>query len=120
MSWVRVPAQAFQGGYAQHYTFYASRDQQDGQVGTWTFCKHLRTLNARGIQLNRRTLHVLQLFGCPPDHSPRMVNEIGPNTRLWVFVKGEPGKIFSPFAAIGPPGLDLIIPGALLQYTAQV
>ena len=39
MSWVRVPAQAFQGGYAQHYTFYASRDQQDGQVYTRAYLK---------------------------------------------------------------------------------
>ena len=42
MPWARP--KAFHGGYAQHDIFQASRDQQDGRVGTWTFCKHLKLL----------------------------------------------------------------------------
>ena len=55
-----------------------------------------------GIQPSLRTLHVLQLFGCLPDKFPHMVNGIGPDTCLWVFVKGVPGKIFGSFAATPP------------------
>ena len=41
---IEVGRSQSQGGYAQHRIFYASRDQQGGQVGTWTFCKHLKVL----------------------------------------------------------------------------
>ena len=53
-----------------------------------------------GIQTNRRTSNVLQLFSCLPEKLPHMVNMIGPG--LYVFVKGLPGKIFELFAATAP------------------
>ena len=33
-----------QGGYARNYIFHASRDRQDGHVGTWIIFKHLKVL----------------------------------------------------------------------------
>ena len=103
MPWVRVPAQASQGGNAQHYIFHACKE------ATWAHCKFQKALGASsrtydgGMEHNRRTVHVLQLFSCPPDHLTHMVNGIGPNTYLWVFVKGIPGKAYGPFFAIAPP-----------------
>ena len=58
-------------------------------------------------------------LAAPPDHLPHMVNGIGPNTCLWVFVKRAPGKAYGPFFAIDPPGV-ILIEGTFLQLTAQV
>ena len=52
--------------------------------------------------------------------SQQLTKVIGPHTCLWVFVKGEPGKVYGPFFAIGTPGINLIEDGLLRQFTAQV
>ena len=66
------------------------------------------------------TVHVSQVLGWLPRNIKHMKNVIGPDTCLWVFVKGEPGKVYGPFFAIGTPGINLIEDGLLGQFTAQV
>ena len=60
----------------------------------------------------------MQVLGCLPPKLTHMVNRIGPDTCLWVFVKGVPGKVHGPFLATAPTGIN-VIEGALMQFTAQ-
>ena len=68
------------------------------------------------------TVHVSQVLGWLPRNIKHMKNVIGPDTRLWVFVKEKHGKVklYGPFFAIGSPGINLIEDGLLGQFTAQV
>ena len=89
---------------------------------TASFTRHLEASSKTydgGIQPNRRTLHVIQLFGCLPVKLPHMVNGIGPGTCLWLSVKGCPASSSVYLAHPPPPGV-VLIGGALLQFTAQV
>ena len=64
------------------------------------------------LGLSAITPRYFAVFCCPLGHLPRMVNGIGPNTWLWVFVKGEPGKkwldLLPRMEAVAPALLDLL------------
>ena len=87
MPWVRVPAQASKGGYAQHCISHAYMET------TWTHCQLKKVLGASskindgGIRLKSPHCACFKVIRVPLDHLSYMVNGIGPDTCLWVFVK---------------------------------
>ena len=90
---MRLPDKNVQA-FVQHFIFHASLE-------TWQLCLFGNVL------------------GCVANMIVLMTNMIGPHTRLWVFVKGVPGKVLGPFYPDGVPGMNLIR-GALEALPAQV
>ena len=90
---MRLPDKNVQA-FVQHFIFHASLE-------TWQLCLFGNVL------------------GCVAHMKVLMTNMIGPHTRLWVFVKGVPGKVLGPFYPDGVPGMNLIR-GALEAFPAQV
>ena len=93
---------------------------------TWSFCllykvvgASSKTYNGGILLINGRTVHVFQVFGWLPNELSHMMKAISPHTYLWVFVKEVSGKVYSPFFAIGTPGMHLI-ENDLQRFTAQV